>query len=321
MFDMQDSRPYWRRTPPAVFPPIMGLFGLTLAWRRAAEVYALPEAISDLILGAVTLVYLFAAGSYLAKVLARPGVVAEEIRILPGLTGVSAMTLSGVLLAAGLVPFMPALARGLLVVFLALHAGVAILAASWFLRCPPEARRVAPSWHLTFIGFILAPFAAIPLEMNTLALVCFWGPMPVIAAIYAASLWQMSRSDTPAPLRPLLVIHMAPFAVQATVAMALGMTVLAQVLACGALVLAVIFAVRLPWLTKAGFSPFWGAFTFPLAALASAGITVSVSLAPFGWAGLVALVSATVVVPAIAIRVMQAWARGVLAAKTNAAVA
>lgn len=73
MRDMQQvSVPYWRRTPPAAFPPIMGLFGLALAWRRASEDLAITEAVSDLVLGAATLLFLFAAGSYLAKTLARP---------------------------------------------------------------------------------------------------------------------------------------------------------------------------------------------------------------------------------------------------------
>lgn len=316
-----EAIPYWRRTPPAIFPPVMGLFGLALAWRRGADAFGITPAPSDLILGAVTLCFIFITGSYLLKFGKRPGVVVEEIRVLPGLTGLSALTLSGILLAAGLVPFAPGPARWVLLVFLVLHAGLAVLAAAWFLRCPPEARRVAPSWHLTFIGFILVPFAALPLGMTGLAQVCFWAPMPVIAAIYGASLRQMLRAGTPAPLRPLLAIHMAPLAVQGSVAHLLGLPDLALGFCVASVAVLAVLVGRARWVTQAGFSPMWGAFTFPLTAVASVLLLVSERFPEAGWLGGLVLISASVVVVGIAVKVTQAWARGMLAAKTNAAIA
>jgi len=72
------------------------------------------------------------------------------------------------------------------------------------------------------------------------------------------------------------------------------------------------------WLLRAGFSPLWGALTFPLAATASFWLSLG-----GGWripGGLV-LVAATLIVIPIAIQVVKLWAKGQLAVKTNAAIA
>jgi len=70
------------------------------------------------------------------------------------------------------------------------------------------------------------------------------------------------------------------------------------------------------WITEAGFSAMWGAFTFPAAACASA-------LLATGWAvpGVLALAAASGIILPIAVKVMQAWMKGGLAIKTNAAQA
>jgi len=66
----------------------------------------------------------------------------------------------------------------------------------------------------------------------------------------------------------------------------------------------------------AGFSALWAAFTFPLAAFASALFAVDL-----GATGTIVLALAAAGIPPILIKVLQAWAKGGLAAKTNAAEA
>jgi tellurite resistance protein len=74
--------------------------------------------------------------------------------------------------------------------------------------------------------------------------------------------------------------------------------------------------VSLRWITESGFSAMWGAFTFPIAAYASA-------LFVTGWEvpGMLVLAAALGVVPVIAYRVITLWGSGRLAAVTNAAEA
>lgn len=313
-FRNQNRGGLFRATPPAVFPPVLGLFGLGLAWRRGAEAAGLPGGIAEALLGGVTLLYLFCVVAYLAKAARRPGVVAEDLRILPGRAGIAAANLSGMLLAAVLVPYAPQLALAVLAVSAAAHAALGAAVLRMFLTGPVEARVITPVWHLTFVGYILAPLSLVPLGHAGLAQAIFYAALPVAAALWAAGLRQLAARVPPAPLRPLLAIHLAPASLFATVAALLGMPGAATVFAglAAAILLALLAAGR--WITQAGFSALWGAFTFPLAACAGAWLAA-------GWAaaGLVLLAAASGVVLAIAVKVMQAWANGGLAARTNAA--
>ena len=82
----------------------------------------------------------------------------------------------------------------------------------------------------------------------------------------------------------------------------------------GLIALALLISAR--WLTVTGFSALWGAFTFPLAALCSALFALHMDIT-----ATVLLIFALGLIPFVLIKVMQAWAKGSLAAKTNAAEA
>ena len=309
----------WRRTPPAIFPPILGLFGLGLAWRRGAEVAGLPAGVGEAILGAVTLLYLFCLAAWLAKPLRRPAVAGEELRTLPGRAGVAAMTMSAMLLAAALVPYAPGPAAALAALATAAHIALALAVLRLILSGAEEARTVTPVWHLVFVGFILGPQAWVPLGQEGIARLILTVTVPVAAGIWAVSLWQLATRIPPAPLRPLLAIHLAPASLFALAAGLLGLPALG--LAFTALAAAIFVALLAAgrWITVAGFSPMWGAFTFPLAAFASALIVNVGGTGPGRVAAVTVLVAATLAIPPIAWRVLQAWARGGLAARTNAA--
>lgn len=308
----------WRRTPPAIFPSIMGLFGLGLAWRRAVVVLGLPDAVCEAILGAVTLLFLFGAVAYLAKALRRPRVVSEDLRVLPGRAGLATAALSIYLLSMTVRPYDAAAAKLILLVGLAVQSAFVILLIYVFVTGPAAQRRVTPVWHLSFVGFIVAALAAIGVELYGLALILFGLTAMMAAFIWAVSLEQFVREDIPAPLRPLLAIHLSPVALLGLVAAALGFQAVAMGCAGVAALVVGWMLVRAFWLTEAGFSALWGAITFPLAATASLWLT----LGDFWlWPGLVALSLATVINPAIAWKVLQSWARGQLAIRTNAAIA
>ena len=67
---------FFRQTPPAIFVPMFGLFGLGLAWRRAEVVFVLPQGLGDTILGAVTLLAVGAVGLPATLFLAADGTLA-----------------------------------------------------------------------------------------------------------------------------------------------------------------------------------------------------------------------------------------------------
>jgi tellurite resistance protein len=225
----------------------------------------------------------------------------------------------GGMVAAGLVGVYSApVGAVLLVLALAGHAVLAVLLVRLLADLAPEARAVNPTLHLSFVGFIVAAAPALALGWQMLAEGLFWAVMPVAVAIWTLSLRQFSRDVPPAPLRPLLAIHLAPAALLALVAELLGKPLLASLFLGLGTVTAILLLAGWRWITESGPSPLWGAFTFPLAAMASA---MLVAGGAWLWPGLALVAVGLGVIPAIAWWVLKRWPGGKLAAVTNAAEA
>ncbi|TVP72048.1 MAG: tellurium resistance protein [Rhodobacteraceae bacterium] len=305
----------WRRTPPAIFPPIMGLFGLGLGWRAAGV------ALADAILGAATLLLIFALLAYLAKPLRRPASVIEDLRVLPGRAGLSAASLSVMLMAASLAPFAPRVATLAAIIGFGMHASLVGLLLWVLISGPPEGRVVTPVFHLSFVGFIIGGLAANALGYHELARWVLWVMLVPAGVIWGVSARQLKNRVPPAPLRPLLVIHLAPACLFAIVASGAGMEAAAYGFMALAAAIAVVLLVSVRWLTAAGFTPLWGAFTFPSAAFATALLSVSQGRGAMSLIGLLALGLATLLIVLISYRILKMWPGGTLAAKTNASEA
>lgn len=313
------------KTPPAVFPVILGLLGLGLALRRGLAGTALAEP-AEALNGALLVLWAFAAVAMLGKIARRPGVIFDDMKPLPGRAGLAAAVMSMMAAAGLLQPFAPGLALGMALVALGLHLGLAGLMAAVLLRLPPEAREVNPAWHLSLVGFIVAGPVLVQAGWTAAAQALLFVTMAAAALIWGVSLAQLLRRIPPAPLRPLLAIHLAPASLFATVAALLGQPVLAQAFAAFGAVIFLALLVSARWIAAAGFTALWGAMTFPLTAFASAliltgGATGGVAGGGWRMAGLAVLVLALGAVPAIAWNVLKLWPGGRLAAKTNAAEA
>lgn len=304
------------RTPPAVFPVILGLLGLGLAGKRLLGALGLDPGLAEAVLGACSALWAFAVFAYLAKMFRRVSVVLDDLRVLPGRAGMAAASMGGMLVAAALAGFAPGLAKALLVLSLAVHLALALALIALLRGLPPEAREVNPTWHLAFVGVIVGGVAAVPLGWTAVAQGLLLGTIPLAVVIWGVSLWQLIRRIPPAPLRPLLAIHLAPASLFASVAALTGQGALAEGFAALAAILLTLLLIFLRWITTAGFSALWSAFTFPLTACATALILVG-----WVWPGAAVFLLALGTVPVIAWRVLTLWGSGQLAAKTNAAEA
>lgn len=310
------------RTPPAIFPVLLGLLGLGLALRKGVAVLGLSATplggLVEAALGAVLILWLFAVLALKVKVIRRFGVLAEDMRVLPGRAGLAAATMSGMAAAAVLLPYAPQLALVLVLAALLAHGGMAVVLLAALSRLPPEARSVSPAFHLAFVGFIVGAGPLAELGYVGLATVIFWASLAGALGIWAVSLRQLWLLVPPAPLRPLLAIHLAPAALLSLVAGQIGAPGLALGFACLGMVifLALLSAAR--WITLAGFSPLWGSFTFPLSAFALALLSLG---GTWEFPGIVVLALALGVVPAIGWAVLSLWPGNRLAVKTNAAEA
>lgn len=296
----------------------MGLFGLGLAWRIGAEEFGLPQGLAEVLLGAVSALYVFSLLAYLAKLLRRPKVLVEDLRILPGRAGLSTMVLCLYLLSSVAVIY--SIEAGLWIMYagLAAHVGLLAVLVPILLLGPAEQRRVTPVWHLHFVGFILATLTAQELGLETLGVSIFVVTILIAFLLWSISLDQLIKVTVPAPLRPLLMIHVAPAAILGIAAARYDLLILAYVFAAVAGIMLFAFLGKLRWLIEAGISPLWGAFTFPLAATSVLWLELS-----GGWRipGALLLVASTLIIPPIAAWIMREWARGSLATKTNAATA
>lgn len=322
-FQNQSKPAHWRQTPPALYPPVLGLFGLAAGWNRAPDVSVAPAAIGQVLTGAMVLLFIYVAGYYVAKIAKRPGVVGEDLKLLPGRAGLAALTMSSMLFATALIPYSFVVAKVVLTLAIVAHLLVLVVVARNLLSGPAEARRVTPVMHLVFVGLIVSVAPALQFGWAGYATAVFWLTLAAAVVIWALSALQFTRETPPAPLRPLLAIHAAPASLLGMGAMLLSMPGLGLALGIVAIVLVALLAGFGRWVTEAGFSPFWGAFTFPLAAFAS----MMMMLAGAGYGevfrilGGLALVAATFFIPWVAMKVTQMWMKGALAVKTNAAVA
>ena len=313
---------FWRRTPPALFPSMMGLFGMGLAWRAASDFapVSITPWIGYCILGIACLIELFLLSSYISKMSYRPSVVLDDMKSVPGRGGVSSMTMSVFLFAASLAPISPTVATVALFIALPFHIFTTVLALTVMVKTP-DGLVVSPAWHLSFVGFVVACLAAVPLGYTGLSVVILSVTCFTALIIYGVSLLQMSQTKVPAPLRPMLVIHLAPVSLFATVSMLLGYQTLALVFMVLAVGVAGLLLSRVSYLARAGFSPLWGAFTFPVGALSVALFLVSAQVSAFAWLAFVPLLLVSLLAPFIFTRVLLMWASGALATKTGAATA
>ncbi len=314
----------FRRTPPAMFMPVFGLLGLILAWTHAARVYVLPTGLIDIAAGMMTMLFLFSCVAYLAKFILRPKAGVEDLRTLPGRSGLAAMGLSWIVLASLLDDSSARLATACLIFGIAYLLVIALFVTFQLLRNRDQAGPITPAMHLVYVGFILIPGAALPLgaapwAMELLCLYCVFAAL-IITGLTIGPL--ITRQGTP-PLRPLQGVQLAPPALLTTSSLLTGHTTLATLAMIWAVAVAVLLVIRLPWLIEGGFSGFWSAFTFPVAAFAAALLIYAEAfdLGALQVAGGLVLIIATLYIPVIAFKILKLWSTGVLAAKTNASTA
>ncbi|OYX23891.1 MAG: hypothetical protein B7Z10_10315, partial [Rhodobacterales bacterium 32-66-7] len=83
------------RTPPVIFPPILGALALAGAVRLSLDRLGWDRGPGELLAGLALALWAFAAFAYLAKLVRRPRVVVEDLRVLPGRAGLAALTMGG----------------------------------------------------------------------------------------------------------------------------------------------------------------------------------------------------------------------------------
>ena len=296
---------------------------LALGWRNAADV--LPQVspvIGDLLLGLSTGFFIWFLLFYFAKVIARPGVVMEDMRTPPARAGMAAAAMSMMLLAAALLRLdVQAPIVWWIGVAMQLFASAVVLIAIW--NDPPEKRHFSTFQYLTFVGPVVGPIAGIPLGyvwesiILTLAALVAW----VIVTVGIGLTYR--RDPLPVPLRPSVMIFLAPLGLFALSFGALGYEWAFALFYWTGNIVVLGLILLLPWMIRGGYSPVWAAFTFPLAVFLNVQVMAIGkgygALAQFG--AFASLAIATPVILLISYVSIMQWVTGDLTKKTHGAIA
>ncbi|MCI2398391.1 hypothetical protein [Aliiroseovarius subalbicans] len=314
------ERPLWRRTPPAVFFVCLGLFGLGLGWRSAAEVLPVPHEIGDLLLGFALAFYLYFLVFYLRKMVARPSVLFDDLSSPPARAAMSAAAMSMMLFAAALLPFGVSVPQ-VWWTGVVLQVGASAVACWVIWREPQEDRSFTPFQFLTFVGPVVGPIAGIPLGYVTESALLTLAALVPFCVITIGFALQALREPPTLKMRPTLAIFLAPTGLFAISFGLLQVTWAFTAFYGVATLTALVLLTRARWMAAGGWSPQWAAFTFPSTVFVN--LQVLAVARGFGLpaelgVGLGLAVS-TPVVLFVTYRFVGLWVTGELAAQTGAA--
>ncbi|GAA1243468.1 dicarboxylate transporter/tellurite-resistance protein TehA [Kitasatospora nipponensis] len=302
---------------PNLFAVAFGVAGLAGCWRLAGGLRLVPGTVADALFVLAGAVWLVLAVGYPRQVARRPGGWRAELRHPVLGPFLSLAPITGLLVTAGLRPYAPRAAPWLFALFavVTLLLG-ASLTGQWIVD-RLEVDTFHPGYFLpTVAGGLLVAQGAAELGHPGAARAAFgiglvgWALLgsPILARMFF-------RPALPAVLLPVLAIEAAPPAVAANAYLAVTggrVNTLTWVL-WGYTALMALVQVRLVGLyRRAPFGPAWWSFTFPYAAVATAGLHWLDSSRPAGyraWGGLL-LAAITVLVGAIAVWTVAGLARG-----------
>ena len=315
-------QPLWRSTPPAIFPVILGLVGLVHAWHGIGRAFGLPAAFGDILLGGATALLMFFSLSYLAKLIARPGVLMEDLKSPPGRAGLSAISMSFIVLSVGLLPY-GEIARYVWWFGVILHAVIVTFVVKAISKAPPEGRSVTPFQLLPFVGLSTTPLAGVSLGYVLLSQVLTYLSLAAFAVILFQLAAKFIRTRPPEPLRPPYAIVLAPLSLFGMAFGQFGPEIVFTVFYIAVWAYGIALLVFAKWLTKAGFTPMWGALTFPAATFTN--INIMAMAKGYGIVATTGTIAggliATALIFFIAYKALKMWMGRQLAQKTGAAVA
>ncbi|QXQ06819.1 SLAC1 anion channel family protein [Sphingosinicellaceae bacterium] len=265
--------------PVALFGSVMGLSGLSVAWRLAAGRYAAPDWVANAIAVLAVLAFAAVGTAYLVKAVAAPDAVRAEFHhpIAGNLFGT--MIISLLLLPIVLAPVALRLARGMWIVGVVLMLGFAWLIIDRWMGNRQQVEQATPAWIVPVVGLLDVPLAlpglGLPplheLMVGCVAIGLFFA-VPLFTMIFTRLLFETPLPDA---LQPTLLILVAPFAVgfSAYVATTGSVDIFAEALYALTLFILTVLLGRLRLLGRCcPFRVSWWAVSFPLAASAATAV-------------------------------------------------
>jgi len=298
--------------PVSWFAMIMGLGGLSIAWRKAESLMGLPFAISPWLLGLATLGFMVLGAAYAAKLLKFREAAAKEWAHPIKMNFVPTVSISLILLAIAWFPLSPSYSHLLWLAGCALHLILTLRVLSqWMHHNKFEITHLNPAWFIPVVGNILVPVVGVshaPPEVSwfffSLGLI-FW---PVLLSIIFYRV--IFHGSLPERLMPTLFILIAPPAVGfiAYIKLTASLDTLAMLLYYSGLFFTLLLFSQIGHFIRLKFFLSWWAYSFPLAAITVASFVMYEQSGALSFArlGSILLGISTVVIAALFLRTVLA---------------
>lgn len=304
--------------PVALFSSVMGIGGTSLAWRRAARVWDLPEWPSLLFLALATAAFVVVGAFYVVKWVRHTSAARAELRHPVRLAFVPTVTIAILVLATASATVAPGPATVLWWVGAVGHLSATVLVLSaWFGRADVLAGHVTPAWFIPVVGNVVTPLAAPAVGSVELGWFSFGVGLVFWVALLPLLMQRVLTHEQPLPekLLPTLAIFIAPPAVAMlaweSLTGASGDPV-SRILYAAAMFFVILVVAQVGRLHRIPFAvPYW-AYTFPLAAATVAALAMADAAGATAYhlvaGALLALTTALVLV--VSTRTLRAAARG-----------
>jgi tellurite resistance protein len=307
--------------PVGLFGSVMGLTGLSVAWRLAHARYGAPAWIADVVGMIAMIVFVALTIAYLIKLVMAPGAVMTEFRhpIAGNLFGTILISL--LLLPIVLAPISLRAAQVMWVIGAVGMFAFALMIVTRWMSDRQQVTHATPAWIVPVVGLLDVPLAlpslGLPpmhsMMMASLSIGLFFA-VPLFTLIFSRLVFELPIPDA---LQPTLLILVAPFAVgMSTYIVTTGaLDLFAESLFMLTLFVLAVLINRMRYLMACcPFRVSWWATSFPLAASAIAALRFTAAQ-PSGIADAIALALlalATLTIAGLVIRTLYGVVTGEL---------
>ncbi|MTI09296.1 SLAC1 anion channel family protein [Curvivirga aplysinae] len=302
--------------PVAMFAGSLGICGLALAWRLAAESFGLPMIIFKILMGFGIGYTIAVSALYITKAIRHWNHIPADISHPVRGNFLSAAGLGVMLIAYGIQSYLPNFASILWLIAALFSIFMAIVVMNSWIKCEHKSDQITPAIFIPAVGLIIGPMTGADMGHDLLCWMMLgagaFGWLAILPVVLNRLFFHAFMSP---PLRPSMFVMIAPPAV---VALALTrmdggyMDNTARMLT--GMALFTFFYVAAGWRKQMGIPfglPWWG-YTFPMSALTSALFYFYESSGEWfvGILAIIFLVLTTAITTLVTVKTLMAFAKG-----------
>ena len=268
---MSDVTSRLAHMPVALFATVMGMGGLTLAWKKASEVLGITHLVWQVLLVITAVLLATLAISYLLKMRRHAQQVIAEFNHPIKISFFPAFSIGLMLIAVGLADIMTPLAKAVWWMGASIQLILTLyLMNQWIHHARWQVQHTTPAWFIPIVGNIIAPIGGVTLGFSEVSWfffaigILYWIVLKVL--VFNRIIF---HEPLPEKLLPTLFIMIAPPAVGFIAYLKLNQGVVdnfAHILYYAAMFLVLLLVSQLPRFAKIPFFVSWWAYSFPIAA-------------------------------------------------------